>query len=154
MTQSNFNSNFLPILMAAYPISLKSNISWEVTDIFSWAAFERTELNLTWVDLFLNLFYTIYFNYKFTAKTLFHGMTIVWEIVLHLITLIAQKSICCVMLANMEVNFLLLTQIFKRWLENRILNNFLQKNFQSDRSVRRTFASLPPPYVLDPYKYS
>uniref|UniRef100_A0A914DS52 Uncharacterized protein n=1 Tax=Acrobeloides nanus TaxID=290746 RepID=A0A914DS52_9BILA len=47
MIQPNFNSGFLPILMAAYPISLKSNISWEVTDIFSWASFERTELNLT-----------------------------------------------------------------------------------------------------------
>uniref|UniRef100_A0A914EKK3 Uncharacterized protein n=1 Tax=Acrobeloides nanus TaxID=290746 RepID=A0A914EKK3_9BILA len=33
--------------MAAYPVSVKSNMSWEVTDLISWAAFERTELNLT-----------------------------------------------------------------------------------------------------------
>ena len=47
MTQPNFNTDLLAIIMAAYPVSLKSTLSWEVTDLFSWAAFERTELNLT-----------------------------------------------------------------------------------------------------------
>ena len=47
MTQTNFNTDLLAVIMSVVPISLKSTLSWEVTDLFSWAAFERTELNLT-----------------------------------------------------------------------------------------------------------
>jgi hypothetical protein len=47
MQQQNFNKDYLTILLSQYNPGIKSEMSWTLEDLFVWASYESTELNLT-----------------------------------------------------------------------------------------------------------
>ena len=49
MNQSNFNQDYLPYILANMTLEEKMNASWQVNDLYTWAAFEDTELDLKYV---------------------------------------------------------------------------------------------------------
>jgi hypothetical protein len=52
MNQSNFNQAYLPYILANMTLEEKMNASWKVNDLYTWAAYEDTELDLKYVSNF------------------------------------------------------------------------------------------------------
>ena len=46
ISQSNFNQQYLPYVLANMTLEEKMNASWQVADLYTWAAYEDTELDL------------------------------------------------------------------------------------------------------------
>uniref|UniRef100_A0A914CEH1 Uncharacterized protein n=1 Tax=Acrobeloides nanus TaxID=290746 RepID=A0A914CEH1_9BILA len=75
MDQSNFNQAYLPYILANMTLEEKMNASWQVNDLYTWAAYEDTELDLNLMNitgLMLGLAVICLFEFAYLAIRLFH----------------------------------------------------------------------------------
>uniref|UniRef100_A0A914CDF0 EGF-like domain-containing protein n=1 Tax=Acrobeloides nanus TaxID=290746 RepID=A0A914CDF0_9BILA len=75
LNQSNFNQAYLPYILANMTLEEKMNASWQVNDLYTWAAYEDTELDLNLMNitgLMLGLSVICLFEMAYLAIRLFH----------------------------------------------------------------------------------
>ena len=46
ISQSNFNQQYLPYVLANMTLEEKMNASWQVADLYTWAAYEDAKLDM------------------------------------------------------------------------------------------------------------